>query len=67
MKNLLYILSLVLIMLSIFIILELPESGRMALIAGTSAMAGFILNIVSFILIKNSEKETSKLQSKKAE
>lgn len=50
MKNLAYVTSLILIGISIFIIIEYPNSGRMSLIAGAMTTIGFVSNIVSYLL-----------------
>ena len=50
MKNLAYVTSLILIGISIFIIMEYPNSGRMSLIAGAMTAIGFASNIVSYLL-----------------
>jgi hypothetical protein len=51
-NNLLYILSLIIIAVSIFLIIHYPNSGRMYFIAGGLAPIGFALNIASFIIKK---------------
>ena len=50
MKNLTYVASLILIGISIFLLIEYPNSGRMSLIAGAMAVIGFASNIVSYLL-----------------
>lgn len=52
MKNLIYILSLILIGISIFLLIEYPNSGRMSLIAGIIIFLGFPLNIAGYALNK---------------
>jgi uncharacterized membrane protein (UPF0136 family) len=52
MKNLIYISSLILIGISIFLVLEYPNSGRMSLIAGVITFLGFALNIAGYLLNK---------------
>lgn len=52
MKNLIYISSLILIGISIFLLIEYPNSGRMSLIAGVMTFIGFALNIAGYALIK---------------
>ena len=49
MKNTLYIISLILLAISIFLIIEFPESNRLNLIAGVITMFGFSLNVVAFL------------------
>lgn len=49
-KKLIYVLSLVLIAVSIFLVIEYSNSNRMNLIAGATAMVGFSLNILGFLL-----------------
>ncbi len=48
MKNLTYVASLILIGVSIFLLIEYPNSGRMSLIAGALTTIGFISNILSY-------------------
>ena len=50
MKNSVYITSLVFIAISIVLIIEYPNSGRMQLIAGGLVFLGFALNIAGFSL-----------------
>ncbi len=52
MKNILYILSLILISISIILILEFPDSGRMNLIAGFLIVVGFSTNASAFFMSK---------------
>jgi len=52
MKNLIYISSLILIGISIFLLAEYPNSGRMGLIAGAMTFVGLALNIAGFVLNK---------------
>ena len=54
MKNLIYISSLLLIGISIFLLVEYPNSGRMSLIAGVIIFLGFALNIAVYSLNKKS-------------
>lgn len=53
MKNLIYISSLILIGISIFLMLEYPNSGKMSLIAGAMTFLGFALNINGYLQNKN--------------
>ena len=53
MKNLIYISSLILIGISIILLIEYPNSGRMNLIAGAITFLGFTLNIAGYSLNKN--------------
>lgn len=50
MKNSVYLTSLVIIALSMVLIIEYPNSGRMQLIAGGSISLGFALNVAGFSL-----------------
>ena len=52
MKNGIYISSLILIGISIFLLVEYPNSGRMSLIAGVLTFVGFALNIAGYALNK---------------
>lgn len=52
MKNIIYISSLILIGISIFLLVEYPNSGRMSLIAGAMTSLGFALNIAGYALNK---------------
>ena len=56
MKNTLYIISLILLAISIFLIIEFPESNRLNLIAGVITMFGFSLNVVAFLSKKTVNK-----------
>ena len=53
MKNLMYISSLLLITVSIFLLIEYPNSNRTSLISGFFLSIGFILNLASYLIIKN--------------
>jgi hypothetical protein len=48
MKNIIYITSLLIIIVSVFLMIQYPESGRMNLIAGGSFPIGIVLNFVGF-------------------
>ncbi len=50
MKNIIYITSLLIILVSVFLMIQYPYSGRMNLIAGGLFPIGFILNILGFRL-----------------
>ena len=50
MKNLIYISSLIIIGISLFLLVEFPDSGRMNLIAGALTFVGFALNITGYVL-----------------
>ena len=52
MKNGSYISSLILIGISIFLLIEYPNSGRMSLIAGAITFLGFALNRAAYLLNK---------------
>lgn len=49
MKNIIYLLSLIVLATAIFLIIEYPESGRIQVIAGAILIIGFILNIFGFL------------------
>jgi hypothetical protein len=49
MKNLIYVSSLILIGISIFLLTEYPDSGRMSLIAGVMTFLGFAFNIAGYV------------------
>ena len=53
MKNLMYISSLLLITVSIFLLIEYPNSNRTSLISGFFLSIGFMLNLASYLIIKN--------------
>ncbi len=48
MKNIIYITSLLIILVSVFLMIQYPESGRMNLIAGGLFPIGIVLNFVGF-------------------
>jgi len=50
MKNLIYVSGLILIGISIFLLLQYPNSGRTSLIAGVIIFLGFALNITGYLL-----------------
>ena len=52
MKNTLYIISLILLAIAIFLIIEFPESNGLNLIAGVITMFGFSLNVAAFLYKK---------------
>lgn len=52
MKNAIYILSLILLFVAIYLLIEFPESGRKGLIAGMLTFVGVVLNIVGFVIPK---------------
>ena len=56
MKNTVYILSLAILAISIFLILNYPDSGRINLIAGGLAFIGLLLNVAGFMLPKENLK-----------
>jgi hypothetical protein len=49
MKNVIYVSSLILIGISIFLLSQNPNSGRMSLIAGALTFVGFALNISGYV------------------
>jgi hypothetical protein len=57
MKNTIYITSLLIILISVFLIVQYPESGRMNLIAGGLFPIGIVLNFVAFRMEPNSNKK----------
>jgi hypothetical protein len=59
MKNATYIISLILISVSIFLLIEYPNSNRMSLFAGIFTAIGLMLNVVGFLLSK--EKHINKI------
>ncbi len=50
--NLIYILSLIIIAVSVFFVVGYPNSGRIELIAGGLILIGFSLNILGYVLKK---------------
>lgn len=48
MKNTIYITSLLIIIVSVFLMIQYPESGRMNLIAGGLFPIGIVLNFLGF-------------------
>ena len=52
MKNTLYIISLILLAIALFLIIAFPESNRLHLIAGLITMFGFSLNMAAFLIKK---------------
>lgn len=57
MKNIIYITSLLIILVSVFLMVQYPESGRMNLIAGGLFPIGIVLNFVAFRMEPNSNKK----------
>jgi len=55
MEKLLYPISLLLLAIAIYLLIEYPTSQRMSLIAGALTMFGFILNIAAFSNTKKSK------------
>ena len=51
-KNILYVISLILLAIAIFLIIEFPESNRLSLIAGVITMFGFSFNVAAFLFRK---------------
>jgi hypothetical protein len=49
MKNIIYLLSLIVLATAIFLIIEYPESGRIQVIAGAVLIIGFTLNVFGFL------------------
>ena len=60
MKNLMYISSLTMIVIAIFLLIEYSNSGRMSLIAGAMTIAGFTLNIIAYSLKKDYKSDAKK-------
>tara|TARA_R110000868_G_C10804071_1_gene757353 strand:+ start:384 stop:560 length:177 start_codon:yes stop_codon:yes gene_type:complete len=52
MKNTIYVLSLVLLLTSTFLLIEYPDSGRLGLIAGFLFFLAIVCNIYGFALPK---------------
>lgn len=52
MKKTIYIISLIALAISFFLIIQYPGSGRMNMIAGGLATIGFVLNIIGSSLVK---------------
>ncbi|WP_154199941.1 hypothetical protein [Ancylomarina sp. 16SWW S1-10-2] len=52
MKNALYIISLLFLIISVFLIVQYPDSGRMYVIAGACTPIGIVINILSFSMKK---------------
>lgn len=48
MKNIIYITSLLIILVSVFLMIQYPESGRLNLIAGALFPIGIVLNFLGF-------------------
>ena len=48
-NNLFYLLSVIILISSIFLIVKYPESGQFNLIAGGLVLTGFSINLVSFL------------------
>ncbi len=53
--TILYVISLILIVTSMLLVVEFPNSGRMNVIAGVIAPLGIFLNIAAFILSCNNK------------
>ncbi|WP_339920099.1 hypothetical protein [uncultured Flavobacterium sp.] len=56
MKNIIYLLSLIVLATAIFLIIEYPESGRIQVIAGAVLIIGFTLNIFGFLFKASANK-----------
>ncbi|MHC1703945.1 MAG: hypothetical protein AB9846_08555 [Tenuifilaceae bacterium] len=52
-NNLIYILSLIFLAGSVFLVVTYPNSGRIYLIAGGLTLIGFALNILGFVMKNN--------------
>ena len=50
MKNIIYIISLILIATSVVFVIQYPDSQRLNLIAGVLTMFGFSMNIGAFLM-----------------
>lgn len=59
MKNIIYIASLLIILVSVFLMIQYPESGRMNLIAGALFPIGIVLNFVGFRMQPTNNKTSS--------
>ena len=51
-NSLLYIISLIILVISIVLVIEYQNSGRIQLIAGLLTMIGFAMNIAGFAMKK---------------
>lgn len=49
-KNLIYIASLVFLFMSLVLAVEFPNSNRIGLLGGVSAMIGFLMNVAAFLM-----------------
>lgn len=49
---LIYVLSLIILIVSIVLVVEFPDSGRIQLAAGGITLLGFALNIVGYVTKK---------------
>jgi uncharacterized membrane protein len=56
MKNIIYITSLLIILVSVFLMIQYPESGRMNLIAGGLFPIGILLNVLVFRMQRQQHK-----------
>ena len=59
MKNIIYITSLLIILVSVFLMIQYPESGRMNLIAGGLFPIGIVLNFLGFRMQPTNNKSSS--------
>lgn len=56
MKNTFFITGLILILASILLLIQFPDSGRMSLIAGMILPIGLTLNVLGFVLKPKTQK-----------
>lgn len=55
MQKLIYPISLLIIGIALFLLVNYPDSGRMTMIAGGLFTLGFSLNIVGYVVMKKSQ------------
>ena len=59
MQKIIYPLSLLILGIAMFLIVNYPDSGRMNMIAGGLFTTGFTLNIAGYFVMKMSQMKTS--------
>ena len=59
MKNIIYISSLLIILVSVFLMIQYPDSGRLNLIAGALFPIGIVLNLAGFRMQPTNNKSNS--------
>jgi len=60
MKNILFVISIVLLLLSFYLLVEFPNSNRMSLIAGVFSAIGIGANILVYSISKPEKKHSGK-------